>query len=305
MCELQSLLNDPGESYLSILLNSGDAAYTFQQEVFRWLNIQDARHLRKVSRRLNEIVCGEPRDILTHVSPNVATVSTENSTLRLLGAHCNGERLPSGRRCNVGPRDNVHMAICTGIPPPLDPNGMAPCRRDVCRRCVRSAARHFSADEQHRLSKGHEVDLCRTCQLYETRRNPGGFSSCICSTIMHNGYKCDACRYSTLIHLIDKDHKATILLLQTHRDRQGNMFARNNIRRRKKLACPGCGGTVRDPDGAAAAVICCMACKGIEVKATTGTSFQASRAVPVAPTKRSARIAAINAAKPALSFTPS
>ncbi len=305
MSELQRLLNDPnrpGESTISILLNSGDAAYTFQEGIFRYLNIRDARHLRRANRRLDEIVRGEVRDILKYITPNVAAVTYQNSTLRLLGGRCYGKRLPADIGCYIGPLDSVYIASCTGIPPRLDPNGAQPCRGDICRRCVRSAARYFLPDEQHRIQKGHEVPLCRKCHLYEIRRNPEGFSSCICRGLMDCGHRCHACRYSTLIQLLESDQKANNLLRQTHKDRQGNRYIRNTTRQR--LPCPGCGSAVHDPDGAAAAVVYCMSCKGIEVKATSGTSFQASRAVPVVPTRRSSRIKAINAAKPALDFIP-
>ena len=178
MSELHSILGDPGrkgESTLSILLWSGDAAYTFQQEIYRYLNISDALRLRRTNKLMNQIVRGETRDILTYHTPHVAAVESQNSTLRLLGVRCYGKLLPAHVDCPVRPLDEVNIKSCTGVKPPLDPNGVQRCRGDICTACAEDAAHHLRESERNRMDKGHEIALCRRCQLYEVRRHPGGF----------------------------------------------------------------------------------------------------------------------------------
>lgn len=307
MSELHGLLNDPnrsGESTLSILLNAGDAAYTFQQGIFQYFNIRDARKLRRANRRLNEIVRGENRQFLEYVAPTVVAVSTRNSTLCLLKARCNAIRCPALIHCTAGPLTDVKIAACKGIPPPLN-DGRITCCGDVCARCVTGIARYLKLFEQNLLTVARNVDLCRKCQLYQTRRHLEGFSSCICKALITSGWKCTGCRIDTLDQLDRKHTAAERLLFMTHKDRQGRMIVDHRRRWKGYIACPGCGGSMTSGrHRAAAAVIYCLTCKGIEVKATIGPSFQASLGIPGAPTRRSDRIRAVNAARPALDFIP-
>lgn len=297
--------NRPGESTLSYLFNAGDAAYTFQQQVFRHLNVRDAWNLRRANRRLNEIVGGVSIQVLNYVTPTRATVSNQNSTLSLLGARCNAIRYPAGLHCTVGPITDVRIAACKGIEAPLN-DGRLKCCGDVCSRCVTGIATRLRWLEQEFLKTSGNIDLCRKCQLYETRRHLEGFYSCTCRALINSGWKCPGCRIDTLEQLRETYSTAEWLLYYTYKDRQGRMIVDYKRKWKEHIACPGCGSSMKPSgrDGTAAAVTYCITCKGIEVKATIGPSFQPSRGIAVAPTRRSDRIRAVNAAKPALDFIP-
>ena len=122
---------------------------------------------------------------------------------------------------------------------------------------------------------------------------------------MDNGHRCDICRISTVQQLLRRDRAAHDILHRIRKDRQRNIFKVNSARMRLCLPCPGCGDTLWNRYSSRNdAVVYCMACNGIEVKATLGDYYKSTVAVPIAPTRRSARIRAINLAKPAIDFLP-
>lgn len=322
MSDLHSILTDPLqplESTLSVLFNSGDAGDTFQREFFQHLNIEDAWNLRMANSRLNQIVKGAPLWQVLDSSGNLVYTRNRpanhdvppvhNSTLRWLGVRCGGKRFPGLVRCQTRCDTDLQVKLCTRIPAPLDryPRRDFQCCILVCVLCVDNAANQKRPLENIAISQTHQRPLCQRCQLYEARRHPLGYSSCVCSSSSPDCWVCYSCRHEVLKQVYSRKSRRMQSLSKLHRDRQGRKIVDPNRPPASKPLCPGCArsftiGKSRDPE--VSLVTYCMSCDGVVVKPSLGPDFQPTGLVPVQATKASARIAAKYAAMPPLDFTP-
>lgn len=319
MSHLQSILNDPSrrlESTLSILFTAGDAGHTFQREILQYLNIYDAINLRLANRRLDQIVRGTPlwqtRDsrgnlVYTRTKPaNQIAHPVHNSTLRWLGVTCGGRRFPGLVPCQTGPLTNLQVKRCTRIPAPLDPNPHRafPCCEYVCTLCVVNAADQFRPVENQEMRQAHQRSLCQKCQLYEARRHPLGYSSCVCRSLLGGGCLCWSCRHEILKQINSKRIRKVSLLSNLHQDRQGRKIVDPNRPSASKPLCPGCACSFVNRNTQDSHVTYCMSCDGVVVQSSQGPNFRPTKLVPVRAARASERIAAKYAAMPPLDFTP-
>ncbi|KAM0794771.1 hypothetical protein BDR22DRAFT_672339 [Usnea florida] len=335
MSALHLTLHDPIqplESTLSILLNAGDAAYTFQSEIFRHLNVRDVMNLRLANSRLNYIVRGVPmwevveansERRFTRTRPAGAAVGgSHNSTLRLLGRTCGGERLPGNIPCGTGPRDDVRVRNCTHVPvqlgadpyPPRVYPRTFPYYVRICEHCISNALGSQIASETNRINGNRRVRLCWRCQLFEARRHPDGYSGCVCRSLLNAGWMCFNCRKKTEIRIVQRGHAKLRMLSELHRDGQGRKYLAPKPNKDghlldpsrvspDELPCPGCARSFVDSDLQTPHVEYCTSCDGVEVKPSRGPSFHPTKLVPRPPQRKSQRIIHKYAAMPSLDFS--
>ena len=231
---------------------------------------------------------------------------------------CNGRRphpYPSYRTdpCNTAARARVTHRFCDQLYGRLNtPAARAQCVGLVCQRCV-DASRNALIDEENYVDQNLRLRaLCTTCQSYEARRHPNGFSNCHCiknlSRRPRYGWKCHICRREALDILKQAYNNTQEWLLEIGRDRQGRfVWHPTRFFFRDKDPCPGCGRPIplgNIDDGVEETVSYCTSCGGIDVKATEGQGWRATRISQRAPLRYSARLRALNAAKPPLTFIP-
>lgn len=242
--------------------------------------------------------------IYTRNRPTNSTAPTTRSTLRWLGARCNGERFPGRIPCQTDPLTSLQVKTCTGIPPPLNasPPRAYPCCGDVCTSCVSSVANHWSGLESQAIRKAHRTKLCRQCQLYEARRHPCGYSGCVCRSLLSDGWKCWSCRHETLRQVRNKSTRQWTLIREFHRDRQGRKISDPDRPPTSKPVCPGCARSFINRDLQISHVTYCMSCNGVIVKASVGPDYRPTELMPTRPVRWSARIAAKYATTPPLDF---
>lgn len=234
---------------------------------------------------------------------------TRNSTLHWLGARCGGLRFPGLVACQAGPLTSVQVKRCTGIPPslnPTTPRRMIPCSDDICNLCVVNAANQQLALVARTMLNAHQILLCRTCQLYEARRHPDGYSGCICPSLLQGGWMCWSCRDETRKQIGNKDsQQRDWVIKKLHRDRQGRKICDPNRPQRSKPLCPGCAArSFTRPSVLGNHVTYCTSCRGVDVQPSRGPNFVPSRLMPVRPVRRSSRLAARDAEMPPLDFQP-
>ena len=253
MSDLHSVLINslqPLESTLYFLFNAGDAGDTFQRGILQHLNIQDAWNLRKANSRLNQIVKGVPlwqvRDskgnlVYTRDRPATQINPSVNSTLRWLGARCGGKRFPGFVRCQTRRHTDIQVKFCTRIPAPINryPHRSSPCCNHVCVLCVDNAANQYRPLENIAIGQAQR-SLCQRCQLYEARRHPFGYSSCVCSSSSPDCWVCYSCRHEILKQVYSRKSRKVELLSKLHRDRQGRKIVDPNRPEACKPRCPGC-----------------------------------------------------------------
>ena len=330
MSALHHTRHDPLESTLSILLNAGDAAYTFQREIFRHLNVRDVMNLRLANSRLNHIVRGVPmweivaangERSFTRTRPAGAAVGgSHNSTLELLARTCGGERLPGNIPCGTGPGDDVQVRNCTHFPihlgadpyPPRVYPRTFPCYVRVCAHCISNALGSQIASETNRINGNRRVRLCWRCQLFEARRHPDGYSGCVCRTLLSAGWMCFNCRKKTEMKIVQRGHSKLRMLSRLHRDGQGRKYLAPNKDGRlldpsrvspDLLHCPGCARSFIDRGRQSPHVEYCTSCDGVEVKPSRGPGYNPTKLVPRPPQRKSQRITQKYAAMPPLDFS--
>ena len=284
------------------------------RDVLQHLNYQDLDNMRLSSVQLGRALRGRSIHITTRNATGGVQLALNPfgqpwrviSTMHWLGARCYGRRFPSQSQCRTTPRNNVRIAYCTGIPPPLDPTlRNHPCCRSVCRYCVISVQLHLNAPETALYRGSREAPLCRHCELFQVRRHPNGLNTCNCRSLLANGWKCWTCRGETVAQLQVKLAKRRGILEYTHRDRQGRMVHNPRRRRTRYPPCPGCGRSSSNGQlGLARSVAYCLLCDGLDVTPTHGPGWQPTVTIPVQPIRRSARIANRYAQQPDLDFTP-
>jgi len=236
---------------------------------------------------------------------------------------CNGRR-PQGpypnaatRSCDTLARHNAQHRNCdklrglmvTALTPPN-------CCGHVCQGCV-NATDNACQNRENAIFAARQMPLCKSCQLYEACRHPDGFSSCDCdwnlSRSPNSQWKCIECRYTALNNAIEQRDRTNdwyFMICSTRR--HGFTFQSCADRDMDFLVCPGCGKKVPDacaddkdyppPNRRSNTVTFCELCTGIEVVATTGPNWQASKLAPDGPRRYTPRVRAMNAQKPALSF---
>ncbi len=236
---------------------------------------------------------------------------------------CNGRR-PQGpypsvavRSCDTLARHNVQHRDCdklrglmlTALTPPN-------CCGHICQSCV-DATGNACQDRENAIFASRQMPLCKSCQLYEASRHPDGFSSCDCdwnlSRSQSSQWKCLDCRRTALNNAIaQRDQTNDWYWMICNTRLHGLTFKSCADRDMDFLACPGCGKKVPDayaedkdylpPSRRSNTVTFCELCTGIEVVATTGPNWQASKLAPDGPRRYTRRVRAMNAQKPALSF---
>ncbi len=236
---------------------------------------------------------------------------------------CNGRR-PQGpypsvavRSCDTLARHNVQHRDCDKLRglmvTALDPPN---CCGHICQPCV-DATGNACQDRENAIFAARQMPLCNSCQLYEACRNPDGFSSCDCdwnlSRSQNSQWKCPDCRRTALHNAIaQRDQTNDWYWIICNTRLHGLTFKSCADRDMDFLACPGCGKRVPDayaddkdylpPNRRSNTVTFCELCTGIEVVATTGPNWQASKLAPDGPRRYTPRVRAMNAQKPALSF---
>lgn len=323
MSDLQKILQDPSkplESTLSFLFNAGDAGDTFQHQIFQYFDIRDARNLRIANRRLDQIVKGVPlwerqdgHGNLFYTrnrpaDPNV--LPSRNSTLHWLGTRCCSPRFIhfiAHALCRIDPRTNPVIKRCSLVPPRLNvnPPGRRPCCDHVCDLCFVSTVNRFLPLGLAHIRRAHGTDLCRRCQLHETRRHPLGYSGCVCPSLLQDGWMCYTCHLAS--HgLMSRDilRKSSDVIPYLHRDRRGRKFCAPSRPKRARSPCPGCARSFTDRSVLPNHVTYCKICGGVDVKPSWGPGFVPTKVMPVQPVRRSARIADRLARMPPLDFQP-
>ena len=284
-------------------------------------------NLRLANSRLDEVVRGVPMwEIVaangdrsfTRTRPGRASIGgSHNTTLRLLGATCGGERLPGNIPCRTGPHDNVQVRNCTHVPlqlgsDPYPPRGHPrtfPCYVRVCAPCISNALAQQIASETNRIRENHRFRLCWRCQLYEARRHPDGHEGCVCHSLLSAGWMCFNCRKKTELKIVQRGHRKLRMLSELHRDGQGRKYLvpdktllnPTNLLS-DELPCPGCARSFVDLDLETPHVEYCRSCDGIEVKPSMGPNYYPTKLVPH-PQRKSRRIAEKYAAMPPLDFS--